>query len=172
MFWGRLPLEDMDEDVITYPFLPPDLFFTTSGQLSERHGILDNLLGNREFCPFIEKFSDTATASATFKESLYEALPLAGVELGFGVLGRCMRDKQTQYKQVAVITNPKNINMYPGQQMSSWFPYEALLPISMMTIKQIFEEAGLDTRGKFGSSSVDALARRLCKAWGRGSKGS
>eukprot|EP00928_Gymnodinium_smaydae_P036648 TRINITY_DN25591_c0_g1_i1.p2 TRINITY_DN25591_c0_g1~~TRINITY_DN25591_c0_g1_i1.p2 ORF type:complete len:1096 (-),score=225.79 TRINITY_DN25591_c0_g1_i1:69-3356(-) len=56
------------------PFLPPERFFVTVGKPSLRHGVLDNLLGNRHFCPFVEKFAGGVDASANFKAELQDVL--------------------------------------------------------------------------------------------------
>ena len=47
---NRLPLPDLNQgryDVL----LPEDEYFTGPGELSRRHMIRNNLLGNRSFCP-------------------------------------------------------------------------------------------------------------------------
>lgn len=74
LFGERLPLEDWSGQGPPVPFLPPMRFFCTSGDLSARHGVTNNLLGNRDFCPFVEKFAGAEEFSGTFREQLHEVL--------------------------------------------------------------------------------------------------
>ncbi|CAK0826922.1 unnamed protein product, partial [Prorocentrum cordatum] len=76
LFHEALPLEGLEEvrGVAAIPFLPPERFFCVSGELSARHGVVDNLLGGRDFCPFVEKFAGAADASREFHAELLEVL--------------------------------------------------------------------------------------------------
>lgn len=73
MFFQRLPLDDSKTQQLV-PFLPPERFFCTNGVPSLRHGVLDNLLGNRDFCPFVQKFAGAEDASQEFQAELLEVL--------------------------------------------------------------------------------------------------
>lgn len=73
LFFDRLPLDDLEAHE-PVPFLPPDRFFCAVGKLSTRHGVLDNLLGGKDFCPFVEKFAGAEEASEHFRSEFLEVL--------------------------------------------------------------------------------------------------
>lgn len=74
LFFERLPLPDVKDASALMPFLPPERFFTIRGTTSARHGVVDNLLGGKDFCPFVEKFAGAADASEKFKSELLDVL--------------------------------------------------------------------------------------------------
>ncbi|CAE7650319.1 unnamed protein product, partial [Symbiodinium sp. CCMP2456] len=74
LFFERLQHPDWDGQFEAVPFLPPERFFCTSGRLSARHGVLDNLLGGKDFCPTVEKFAGAEEAVETFRAELMDVL--------------------------------------------------------------------------------------------------
>ncbi|CAE8605532.1 unnamed protein product [Polarella glacialis] len=75
LFFQKLPLGDLSQKTELIPFLPPERFFCLpSGVPSLRHGVLDNLLGGKDFCPFVEKFAGATEASKEFQAELFEVL--------------------------------------------------------------------------------------------------
>eukprot|EP00927_Polykrikos_kofoidii_P020138 TRINITY_DN19490_c0_g1_i1.p1 TRINITY_DN19490_c0_g1~~TRINITY_DN19490_c0_g1_i1.p1 ORF type:complete len:1036 (+),score=146.35 TRINITY_DN19490_c0_g1_i1:106-3213(+) len=74
LFHGPLQVKNAPAAMCSIPFLPPNRFFCTAGIESVRHGIIDNLLGNKDFCPFVEKFAGSTESSLKFRSELLEIL--------------------------------------------------------------------------------------------------
>lgn len=72
LFHERLPHPDA-RHLEPVHFLPRERFFCTTGRLSERHGVIDNLLGGKDFCPFVEKFAGADEAVEQFRGELMDA---------------------------------------------------------------------------------------------------
>ena len=72
LFHERLPHPDA-RHLEPVHFLPRERFFCTTGRLSERHGVIDTLLGGKDFCPFVEKFAGADEAVEQFRGELMDA---------------------------------------------------------------------------------------------------
>eukprot|EP01124_Arcella_intermedia_P002453 TRINITY_DN11335_c0_g1_i1.p1 TRINITY_DN11335_c0_g1~~TRINITY_DN11335_c0_g1_i1.p1 ORF type:complete len:458 (-),score=109.77 TRINITY_DN11335_c0_g1_i1:24-1397(-) len=65
----RLEIEDLNKsdcDCDCVPLLDPKVYKTSTGTVVPRQGILNNLLGNRHFCPLIRQTSEKSTQTVSY----------------------------------------------------------------------------------------------------------
>ncbi|CAK9083498.1 Fido domain-containing protein, partial [Durusdinium trenchii] len=74
LFHERLPHPDFPASAAPVPFLPPERFFCTTGRLSPRHGVIDNLWLGDASGPFVEKFAGAEEAVEQFRGELMDVL--------------------------------------------------------------------------------------------------
>lgn len=141
MFVGMLPVEDMPT-VSTIPFLPPERFFCTSGHISQRHGVLDNLLGNREFCPFVEKVSGIGEAADKWQAGLNEALAPV-----------CMMTIKDVFA-AAKLEPYKHMNGQEFQLLVSWLDNDGF-PMSEQETSELSVALGIDQDERNHAAAAD-----------------